>query len=258
MEHRQRKFREQGTSNPGLVIKYLTDSLAALKDLTTLNLDLHYPCNISPSLGSSGILSLAGLPNLQTLGVPFHFLVSKERDGHHKVVSPTVVLPHALKTLRIVACFWCIGYRFYKNPRIIECSCGAYRIRGYASDRAACAYRHPEAVLEFLEGIANVRAEYFPDLTNIYYEEGKPDPITHLHLTWKCSHPPTEILIHSNRETPDALRLTAASESLRQNGVVFKMRTTQFQCRYYEIFGYTFLDSAILWREAKEMMGCHL
>lgn len=239
MVHRQRKFREQGTSNSGLVIQYLTDSLAALKDLTTLNLELHYPCNISPSLGSSGILSLAGLPNLQTLGVPFHFFVSKERDGHHKVVSPTVVLPHALKSLRIVACFWCIGYRFYKSPRIIECSsCGAYRIRGYPSDRAVCAYRHPDAVLEFLEGIANVRAEYFPNLTNIQYEEGKPDPITHLHITWKCPHPPTEILMHSNRDTPDALRLAAASESLRQSGVVFKMSATQFGCRHCPMRNY--------------------
>lgn len=236
--HRPRQLHEQGTSNSGLVIKYLTDSLATLENLTTLNLDLHYDCNISLSLGPSGTLSLAGLPNLQTLAVPFHFFVREEREGYHKVISPARVLPRALKTLRIVACFWCIGYRFYKTPKIIECSCGAYRIRGYAHNRAPCVYQHPDAVMEFLEGITNLRAGCFPDLRNIYYEEGKPHPITHRHKTWKCPHPPTEILIHSNRDTPDALNLTAVSESLRQSGVEFTMRVRNFGCRSYPVFWY--------------------
>ncbi|KAG6355639.1 hypothetical protein INS49_003601 [Diaporthe citri] len=229
--HRPRQLHANGSPNSGLVIKYLTDRFATLENLTTLDLDLHYACDISRSLGPSGTLSLAALPNLQTLAVPFHFFVREGPDGHHKAVSPTSVLPRALKTLRIVTCFWCIGYRVYKDPRIVKCSCGAYRIRGYASDRAPCRYQHPDAVLGFLEGIANPRVESFPDLSNICYEEGKPYPITHHHITWKCPHPPTEILMHSNRDTPDALRLSAVSESLRQSGVVFKMRDTTFGCR---------------------------
>lgn len=115
----------------------------------------------------------------------------------------------------------------------MKCSCGAYRIRGHASDRAPCRYQHPDAVLEFLEGIADLRAESFPNLSNIHYEEGKSFPITHHHITWKCPHPPTEILMHSNRDTPDALRLSAVSESLRQSGVMFKMRDKTFGCRHF-------------------------
>lgn len=224
-----------GDANSGLVTKYLTDSLATLWNLTTLNLDLHYACDISQTLGPSGTLILARLPNLQTLGVPFHFFVRKEPYGHHNVISPTSVLPRSLKTLRLVACFWCIGYRVYKTPRVVRCSCGSYRIRGYAGDGAPCKYQHPGAVLDFLEDIAELRAGCFPDLTNIDYEEGKPDAITHHHITWKCQHPPTEILMHGNRGTPDALRLTAVSERLRQSGVVLEMRATNFGCQSWWI-----------------------
>lgn len=231
LQRRPLELHADGDPNSGLVVKYLTDSLATLANLTTLNLDLHYACDISRSLGPSGTLSLAGLPNLQTLAVPFHFFIKRGPGGYHTVVSPTSVLPRTLKTLRIVACFWCIGYRVYKTPRIVVCSCGSFRIRGYASDRALSKYQHPVAVLKFLEGIANLRAESFPNLTDIYYEEGKPDP-THEHITWKCQHPPTEILMHSNRDTRDALRLTAVSESLRQSGVALKMRATKFECEW--------------------------
>lgn len=225
----------KGDANSGLITKYLTDSLATLRNLTTLNLDLHYLCDISRSLGPSGTLSLAGLPNLQNLAVPFHFFVREEPGGHHNVISPTSVLPGTLKTLRIMTCFWCIGYRIYKTPRIVMCSCGSYRIRGYAGDGAPCKYQHPVAILDFLEDIEELHAESFPDLTNIDYEEGKPDPITHHHITWKCQHPPTELLMHSNRGTRDALCLTAVTESLRQRGVVLKMRTTNFGCQSWWI-----------------------
>lgn len=214
----------------GLVTLFLTDSLATLENLTTLNLDLHYPRDISRSLGPSGTLSLVGLPNLHTLAVPFQFFVITEPDGHHRVVSPTSVLPRALRTLRILACFWCLGHRIYRNPKFVECLCGAYRIQGRLSDKAPCTYQHPDAFLEFLEGISSLRAESFPDLTNIFYDESKIYPATHHHRTCKCLHHPTNVLMHCNRDNPDALRLTAVSETLRQSGVSFKMRATDFNC----------------------------
>lgn len=186
-------------------VKYLTDSLATLENLKTLTLDLHY-CEkkVSQTLGPSGILSLAGLPNLQTLAVPFHFFIREELDDHHKVVSPATVLPRALKTLKIVACFRCLMARI-----------GSY------FTQITSTYQHVDAVLEFLEGLSNLHAESFPGLNNICYEEGK------LCACYDCRGGGCTGCRHPFRflAISDMLRLEAVSESLRQKGVTFEQRT---------------------------------
>lgn len=206
---------EVGHSHSDKGVKYLTDSLATLENLKTLTLDLHY-CEeiVSQTLGPSGILSLAGLPNLQTLAVPFHFFIRLELDNYHKVVSPAIVLPRTLKTLKIVACYKCISVWIGSLFPVVP-----------------SAYQHVEAVLEFLEGLSNLHAELFPGLKNICYEEDRRDYRIHDcergGCTSHCGHP---FRFFANS---DMLRLEAISGPLRRNGITlkFEQRTREPSCK---------------------------
>ncbi|KAI3395601.1 hypothetical protein diail_1039 [Diaporthe ilicicola] len=138
----------QGRSNlttvyhpePSERVKYLTDSLASLENLSTLDLGLHYPYDIRRALGPSETLSLESLANLQTLTVPFHFFLQRQPEGQCEVLSPASVLPRPLKSLNILACIACLHTWLGKSLR-----------------QASSVYRHQDVVLEFLEGIAEVR-----------------------------------------------------------------------------------------------------
>lgn len=208
--HRPPHILTDGDPYSGTGVKHLTSSLATLEKLNTLTLYLHYfEHSINSTLGPSGILSLASLPNLQFLAVPFHFFV-EELDGHQRVVSPAIVLPRALNTLRIFACFKCLTVR-----------------AGEAFPEIPSTYQHVDAVLEFLEGLSNLHAETFPSLSNICYEESD---IDHHAVDFAngeciiCRHP-FYFLADS-----DILSLKAVSESLRQKGVTFERRARAFRC----------------------------
>ncbi|ROV88128.1 hypothetical protein VMCG_10424 [Cytospora schulzeri] len=73
----------RGPGDPSTVSDgmYLSDGLAKLPDLKTLELDLHYSHDFSRLLGPRGVLSLQPLLGLQTLRVPLHFLVLKQAEG---------------------------------------------------------------------------------------------------------------------------------------------------------------------------------
>lgn len=209
-DHRPPHILTDGDPDSGTGVKHLTSSLETLEKLNTLTLDLHY-CehNINSTLGPSGVLSLAGLPNLQTLAVPFHFFV-EEVDGHQRVVSPAIVLPRALNTLRIFACIKCLTVR-----------------AGETWPDLPSTYEHVDAVLEFLEGLSNLHAETFPSLSNICYEESEIDGHAGNCANGECTvcRHPFHFLADS-----DILSLKAVSESLRQKGVTFEQRARDFGC----------------------------
>jgi hypothetical protein len=95
--------------NSGSGTAYLTESLATLENLKVLKLDLHYLRNVNQTLGPSGVLNLARLPNLQSLAVPFQFLLSRANQDHFEFNSPECVLPPGLRTLTILACHLCVA-----------------------------------------------------------------------------------------------------------------------------------------------------
>lgn len=208
--HRLPHILTSGYPDSGTGVKHLTSSFGTLEKLNTLTLDLHYFVDsISPTLGPSGILSLAGLPNLQTLAVPFHFFV-EELDGRQRVVSPAIVLPRPLNTLRIFACFGCLTVR-----------------AGEVSPDVPSTYQHVDAVLEFLERLSNLHSETFPSLSNICYEESEID-----HHVGDCANGECMVCRHPFRFLADSdiLSLKAVSESLLQKGVTFDQRARDFGC----------------------------
>lgn len=200
--------------------KCLTDSLASLANLTTLNLDTHWVCNVSRTLGPSGILSLVDLPNLQALALPFQFFLRKEHEGHYRVVSPASVLPRALRILRIVACFDCL--EFWISKQLFE---------------ALAIYQHRAAVLEFLDGIANLQAGSFPGLSQICYHESAPYHESESGVAY-CGSDCRKSTAHHNHTGPlcpfhfvaedDASRLRALSLKLLHSGVVFERNSGDF------------------------------
>lgn len=142
--------------NSGMGALHLTDGLARLEHLHTLNLDLHYAYNISRALGRSRYLSLASLPHLQHLSVPFHFFVRRELEGDHAVINPGHVLPPSLKRLNIISCFSCL--QFWIGDRLYG---------------GCLTYQHQPAVFEFLEGLANIHRDVLPNLSEVYYQESR-------------------------------------------------------------------------------------
>ncbi|ROW01382.1 hypothetical protein VPNG_07611 [Cytospora leucostoma] len=79
--------------------EHLTHSLAKMQHLQTLSLDLHYAQDISPLLGPDRFLSLAGLPDLRSLTVPFQFLIPETWIG---IKFPIRCLPRSLRSLTIL------------------------------------------------------------------------------------------------------------------------------------------------------------
>lgn len=199
---------------------YLTDSLSLLGDLKTLNLDLHYACNISGTLGPAGILNLSRLPDLQTLAVPFHFFIRIDSDGNHRVVNPARVLPPTLETLRIVACLSCLEFWICKKL-----------------DREDGTYHHWSAITKFLERIADSHHESFPNLRTIVYDEGMPEE-----GLCTCKPPQSWLEYNSSQGQPCTFHLTADSHlprlaavvlALYLRGVSIKPRMRSFQCPLY-------------------------
>lgn len=197
----------------------LTNSLTSLGSLTALNIDLHYMYDISRTLGPSGVLVLAGLPNLQDLGVPFHFFVREDHDGFHRVVSPASVLPRSLRRLRIVACFGCLQYRMSEGLY------GPFSL-----------YQHQASVCEFLEGLASLRSPWFPNLRNICYLETK-FLVDGSYCTFSQDQD-AEIPsgnwcpFHFHTES-DISRLRGVTQALYQSGVTFEERVARFFCPEY-------------------------
>jgi len=204
------RFHANEDSDSGTGARYLTDSLATLENLKTLNLDLHYTYDIRRTLGPSGTLSLAGLPNLQTLTVPLHFFVRKKSRGYEKVLSPASVLPRALNTLSIVACLDCHDAEFQD---------------GEEDDMAwfpPPSLGHRDALIEFLGLIADSHAESFPGLKYIHYEEF----FDFGELCCWCMRPAH----FSDGPKHDLSRYNAVSESLIQRGIDFENYSRMFMC----------------------------
>lgn len=214
--------------NSGMGVLHLTDSLARLDHLHTLNLDLHYTYNISRALGRSRFLSLASLPHLQHLSVPFHFFVRREPEGHHAVVNPAHVLPPSLGRLNIISCFSCLQF-WIGDPLYGGC----------------LTYQHQTAVLEFLEGLANIHRDVLPNLSDVYYlEDGKLEDDEYC----DCNRPQDQhhfsqgqydwgsvvkfCPFHFQTDS-DKSHLTAVSQALHQRGILFGKWLRYFDCREY-------------------------
>ena len=193
-----------GTSNSGIISRYLIDSLATLSKLKSLELDLHVSNRIRAPR-PSGIVNLAGLRNLQVLIVPFHFFVKRGPQGICRVVSPASVLPRTLKALKIVACFQCLD---------------SWTCR----DIDEQTYHHTEAVLEFLEGLASLHAEYFPSLSTICWEESEMDRGDTSNLCQRCGH-----RAHFNTNY-EPWHFAAVSTSLLKRDVLLEESTKNFGC----------------------------
>lgn len=204
--------------------KHLTDSLARLENLSTLHLGLHSHFEVARIPGPTGILRLTSLPNLETLKVPFHFVVQNLPEGQCKVSSPAHVLPHSLKSLTISACVRCL-----------RCWLGK------SLEAAPSIYQHQEAVLEFLEGLDDLCVKSFPGLRNICYQEID----VHSHCTRPCacatdyrriSHTLADLqqlrlqcAFHFNKGS-DISRLETVSESLLRNSVELEKRAIDLRC----------------------------
>lgn len=214
--------------NSGMGPPYLTDSLERLERLHTLNLDLHYTYNISHTLGKSRFLSLKSLPHLHHLSVPFHFFVTRDFEGHHAVINPAHALPPSLRRLNIISCFSCLQFWI-----------------GDALYGGCLTYQHQTAVLEFLEGLANIHRDVLPNLSEVYYQESAAlDDIEYCEcdrLQDERNHSEgrydwesvVEFCPFHFQTDFDISRLTALSQALSQRGVVFWKWSRYFTCREY-------------------------
>lgn len=138
---------------------YLSSGLAKLKDLRELELDLHYPGDISPLLGPSGIIHLHTLRNLEKLRIPMHYLVEKRSQNYFVIPHPTDVLPYSLRELTLTA----------------DAECVSWWLGYVASNQSDSAhYCTRTAVIQFLEGVLDLSGQLcgFPNLEKVVYSYG--------------------------------------------------------------------------------------
>lgn len=156
-------------SDPSIISNgvYLSDGLARLPDLKSLELDLHYSCDFSHLLGPRGVLNLQALSGLQTVRVPLHFFVEKQTDGEHIVAYPTAVLPSSLRHLMLSADLKCVTY--WRAAGVSNSSAPGLVGPHSSGDSPVSQYQSRIAVLQFLESVSSCISDYFTHLEGVTY-----------------------------------------------------------------------------------------
>ncbi|KUI68484.1 hypothetical protein VM1G_04667 [Cytospora mali] len=150
----------------------LSDGLAKLHDLETLDLDLHYTCDFSNLLGPHGVLNLQPLSGLRSLRMPLHYLVEKQPGGVYVVSCPTAVLPPSLKSLALSTDINCVD-----SWRASGYGMGPLKLPGMNKADDKPMYQARVAALEFLEAVCARVPEYFLHLEQVTFCYGVEDPL---------------------------------------------------------------------------------
>lgn len=146
---------------------YLSDALAKLRDLKTLDLDLHYNCDYSHLLGPRGVLNLQKLLGLENVVLPLHYLVEKTSAGGHVVTYPSAVLPPSLRRLHLKADSMCLV--FWR---------GGFSGPGDEQTNAAVTgYESATTLLEFLGAVSACVPYYFANIELVTYTYGSKHPL---------------------------------------------------------------------------------
>lgn len=148
---------------------YLSDALAKLRDLKTLDLDLHYNCDFSHLLGPRGVLNLQKVLGLENVVLPLHYLVEKTTAGEHVVTYPSAVLPPSLRRLHLKADSTCLA--FWRS--------GSSGPGGEQTNAAVAGYESATTLLEFLGAVSACVPYYFANLESATYTYGSKPPLGH-------------------------------------------------------------------------------
>ncbi|KUI54949.1 hypothetical protein VP1G_02313 [Cytospora mali] len=194
----------------------LSDGLAKLHDLESLDLDLHYTHDFSNLLGPHGVLNLQPLPGLHTLRMPLHYLVEKQSGSVYVLSCPTAVLPPSLKSLTLSTDIKCVD-----SWRASGYGMGPLKLPGMNKADDKPMYQARVAALEFLEAVCARVPEYLLHLKEVTFCYGVEDPLPR-ELT--CPHYETIRLLspQANMEC-FTVWYDIIHEGSEQRGVQFKV-----------------------------------
>lgn len=147
----------------------LSSGLARLSQLKNLELDLQtiedpdFPVIHCQRLGPMGFLSVKDMPNLQTVKLPFHFIIGYDRSPNrlHHIPNPINVLPRALKSLTIRMDFEELTQFL---PRRIDPD-----TMGMDPETPDQQWQPRVAALGFIEAISNLEYGVMPELKEVVY-----------------------------------------------------------------------------------------